>query len=269
MITSDYFSDIEPVTSGIYKNYRGHLIKRSPQNYSVELIASGTMYFQREPEDQHLLSTPMIRWQEPGNIYNYGSVDDVGWEHYFFLYRGPRARRVHSRGFYRLSEHAFLPVRRVDLFRGLFTAIHHTLLSPRIDNARAVICLEQILLHAAEEAAGLPSESRYTSDLERICSQIHLDPGKDICFEKQARDMGLSVSHFRKCFSEHTGMAPHQYLLRARLRAAADRLCRTPDPIKGIAYDLNLGNPAQFSKAFRSQFGMPPGAYRKTFSDSG
>jgi AraC-like DNA-binding protein len=267
MLKLDYFNDVVPVSSGIHRNFRGHIKERSPRHYSVELMASGKMYFQRRPGRRHTFEAPTLRWQAPGHVYDYGSVDEYGWEHYFVVFRGPRAEKLYAEGFHRLATDVFIPVKRVDVFRDLFTRIHHALLHSSVHTANAMVSLEQILVRAAEETADRHSEGRYAGALDRICSLIHLEPGRQVDYRELARSMGLSYSHFRKCFVAHTGITPHRYVLRARLRAAADWLSRTDDPIKRIAHDLKLGNPAQFSKTFRRHFGLPPGAYRHAAGD--
>jgi len=264
MSTLSYFSDIEPVHSGVYRNYRGHITNRSPRHYSVELMASGRMYFQQMPGRAHAFSAPTLRWQSPRYTYSYGSLDEGGWEHYFVTFRGSRAEKLYQEGFCRLCGEVFIPVRRVNVFRDLFTAIHHSLLHRSTHNANAVVYLEQVLVRAAEELAGHRNERRHAGELDRICSRINMDPGSKVDFPGLARQMNLSCSHLRKSFTEHTGVAPHQYVLRARLRAAALRLERTDDALKRIARELGLGDPAQFSKTFRRHYGMPPGAYRRS-----
>ena len=263
MITYKYFEDIEMVASGIHANYRSHIVDRSPRNYSVEFTASGRMYFQRKPGPRTVLEGPALRWQKPGFTYNYGPIDNRGWEHYFVLFRGDRAERLFDEGFSRLSESIILPVKRADLFRGLFAAIHRALTHVPENAPRAIIHLEQILVHAAEEIKGFDTESPYRDKLDPVCSKIHMNPGAGFDFRGEAESLGISYSHFRRCFREYTGTSPHQYVLKAKLIAAADRISRTDDPLKQIAYELGLGNPAQFSRTFNSHFGIPPGAYRK------
>jgi AraC-like DNA-binding protein len=151
----------------------------------------------------------------------------------------------------------------VDLFRGLFADIHRALVHEPKNNAQGVVYLEQILIYAAEEAAGGRPPSPYAAQLDALCADIQLAPERDICFRDVACELGLSYSHFRRCFRDHTGETPHRYALQAKLRAAADRIRHTDDPLKQIAADLNLGNPAQFSKTFRHHFDWSPGAWRR------
>jgi hypothetical protein len=89
-----YFEDIELVSPGIYRNYRGHISGRTPLVYSVEFLASGRMYLHQDSCPERVLDTPTLRWQTPGHMYSYGPVDEVGWEHYFIAFQGPRAERL-------------------------------------------------------------------------------------------------------------------------------------------------------------------------------
>ena len=58
-----------------------------------------------------------------------------------------------------------------------------------------------------------------------------------------AGEAGVSPYHFLRTFRQVTGVTPHQYVLRARLRAAAWRLA-TPTPVRilDVALDSGFGD---------------------------
>jgi AraC family transcriptional regulator len=77
-----------------------------------------------------------------------------------------------------------------------------------------------------------------------------------------AREARLSPYHFLRIFEQLTGVTPHQYLLRVRLRRAAIRLSTEPTKILDIALDCGFGDVSNFNRTFRAEFGVNPRAYR-------
>ena len=77
-----------------------------------------------------------------------------------------------------------------------------------------------------------------------------------------ARTAGLSPFHFLRTFKRVTGVTPHQWLLRARLRDAARRLVETRAPITEIALGVGFEDLSNFIRTFRAEFGVSPSSYR-------
>lgn len=263
MTKTGYFSDIESMHSGIYHHFVYDSRNYKPRNYSIELVASGKMYFQHLPGEVVLMDYPTLRWQAPGQTYNYGPVDREGWEHYYITFSGERGKKLYEQGFSQLAEKDFIPIKRVDHYRHLFRTIHHILQHQGLDKNRAVFHLEELLVSAIEDSASPKGFNKYLNEIEAICDKMRYQVKDDFDLREIAAAMRVSYSHFRKLFIEYAGVPPHQYLLRARLTAAAERLQFTDMPLKEIAFELNLGDPIQFSKAFRKRYSMPPAAYRR------
>jgi AraC-like DNA-binding protein len=78
-----------------------------------------------------------------------------------------------------------------------------------------------------------------------------------------ARVAKLSAFHFLRTFRDLTGVTPHQYLMRTRLRQAAARLLEQPGKILEVALDSGFGDVSNFNRAFRTEFGVSPRAYRQ------
>ena len=77
-----------------------------------------------------------------------------------------------------------------------------------------------------------------------------------------ARMAKLSPYHFLRSFKAVTGVTPHQWLLRARLRAAAEKLAATKAPVTEIALDVGFEDLSNFTRTFRAEFGASPREYR-------
>lgn len=77
-----------------------------------------------------------------------------------------------------------------------------------------------------------------------------------------ARLAGLSPFHFLRVFRATTGLTPHQYLLRTRLRAGAAYLARTDTPITQVALAAGFEDLSNFTRTFRVEYGHTPSRYR-------
>jgi AraC family transcriptional regulator len=73
---------------------------------------------------------------------------------------------------------------------------------------------------------------------------------------------GVSGYHFLRLFAQVTGVTPHQYLLRTRLRRAARRLVQEEASIAEIAYEVGFGDLSNFIRTFRRAAGSAPRQFR-------
>jgi len=124
-----------------------------------------------------------------------------------------------------------------------------------------------LAIQVAELSAGIaPRQSQPNAAaiarVTRLVRRIEHEPDAPLTVAAMARGARLSPYHFIRAFEQVTRLTPHQYLLRARLRAAAFRLLDEPDRILDIALDCGFGDISNFNRAFRAEFGMSPRAYR-------
>lgn len=117
-------------------------------------------------------------------------------------------------------------------------------------------------------AAGVPSshnglplnaEARVT----RAVRTIDRHPDAALTLQHLARAAGLSPYHFLRTFKSLTGITPHQYVLRARLRNAAWRLATETDKVLDVALDCGFNDVSNFNRAFRAEFGLSPRSFRR------
>ncbi|HEY2750733.1 helix-turn-helix transcriptional regulator [Phenylobacterium sp.] len=74
---------------------------------------------------------------------------------------------------------------------------------------------------------------------------------------------GLSVSHFARAFRRSTGLAPHAWLLQARVEAAKAMLRRQDPSLPAIAASCGFADQSHFTRVFTRQVGLSPGAWRR------
>ena len=111
-------------------------------------------------------------------------------------------------------------------------------------------------------ALPLNAEARVTRAVRAIDDR----PDGDLSLGTLARESGLSPYHFLRTFERLTGVTPHQYVLRARLRAAATRLATEAGRVIDVALDSGFGDISNFNRAFRTEFGVSPRAYRQRYA---
>jgi len=98
--------------------------------------------------------------------------------------------------------------------------------------------------------------------IARTVRIIDKHPAATLTLNTLARESGLSRYHFLRTFERVTGVTPHQYVRRARLREAAMRLSDESGSVLDIALNCGFGDISNFNRAFRTEFGMSPRAIR-------
>jgi AraC-like DNA-binding protein len=75
--------------------------------------------------------------------------------------------------------------------------------------------------------------------------------------------VGLSYRQLSRHFVNETGMSPKAYQLQVRLREAKRLLRNTGMTLSDVAYELGFSSLQHFSTAFRREYDMTPGCYRR------
>ena len=139
--------------------------------------------------------------------------------------------------------------------------------------AGAAVPWEELSLQLAAQAVrlgrGLPdyvsSPPMALTRVARSLRTIEYHPESKLSLSALAREAGLSPYHFLRTFARLTGLTPHQYVLRTRLRKAATRLLAESAKVLDIALDCGFGDVSNFNHAFRTEFGISPRVYRHRF----
>ncbi|MET8871766.1 AraC family transcriptional regulator [Nocardia sp. NPDC004604] len=100
----------------------------------------------------------------------------------------------------------------------------------------------------------------------RALSLIHQAPERRWTVAELAAAVALSRSQFAARFTELVAESPINYAAQWRMEHAA-RLLRTGATVPAVAARLGYTSEVAFRKAFARQFGIPPGAYRRTAAD--
>src|SRR4030095_8261160 len=93
---------------------------------------------------------------------------------------------------------------------------------------------------------------------------LHRRPGHAWTLAELAREIGAARSVVAERFARFLGEQPMAYLSRWRLQLAARLLQTTQKRVLEVALDAGYESEAAFNRAFKREFGLPPGQYRKS-----
>ncbi|WP_129649491.1 helix-turn-helix domain-containing protein [Peristeroidobacter agariperforans] len=97
----------------------------------------------------------------------------------------------------------------------------------------------------------------------QVAQELEHRYAEAISVDLMAQAANLSRYHFIRVFHALTGETPRQRLIGIRLRAAADRLIATRQPITKLALEVGFNDISHFYATFRRAFGMSPRAWRR------
>jgi AraC family transcriptional regulator len=107
-------------------------------------------------------------------------------------------------------------------------------------------------------------DRRVDAAIERIESGY----AEALTVDDLARAAGMSRYHFSRAFRARTGSSPYQYLLRTRVRRAAELLRRGRRNVTEAALEVGFLDLGRFSRAFQREIGVPPSQYRAHVSQN-
>jgi AraC family transcriptional regulator len=130
------------------------------------------------------------------------------------------------------------------------------------DEAALMLAARFVRIAAAAQRAhgGASARERRRAVEAALWIEAHADEPIDL--ERLARLSGLSAFHFLRQFARALGVTPHQYLVRTRVRRAAEMLAQSDRAVTDIAYESGFGDLSNFVRTFRRAAGASPRAFR-------
>jgi AraC family transcriptional regulator len=131
----------------------------------------------------------------------------------------------------------------------------------------ATVMLEQSFRALTTPASGgiNPRHAHY-SRLQAVLNHIHGHLDQNLSLEVLAAKAGVSRAHFRRLFHDATGIAPHRYVLAARLEQARKLLSMSALPLAQIAEECGFANQSHFTASFRAVHAVTPARFRASIA---
>lgn len=122
--------------------------------------------------------------------------------------------------------------------------------------------LREYLLHCGSEMSGW-ARSIHDKKIFNLISAIHAAPHQEWSLAQMARQTHLSRSSFYRRFQDAVGDTPMNYVLEARVNAAAELLAITEKPIERIAMEAGFKSSRTLRLAFAQRYQISPAQYRR------
>jgi len=234
--------------------------------FSIAIVAAGTFQY-RSTAGRELMTPGSLLLGNAGQAFECGHEHGTGDRCLSFSYTPEFFERLASDAGARGAKPDFKMLRLPPLRE----------LSPTIARANAALggaqetLWEELSIQLAAQTVQIAhgfspgasiADASAVSRVTRIVRMIDHDPASPHALKDLAHHAGLSPYHVLRTFQIATGLTPHQYLRRIRLRRAATRLHREPAKIIDIALDSGFEDISNFNRAFRAEFGLSPRAYR-------
>jgi AraC family transcriptional regulator len=233
-------------------------------HYAIAIVLAGTFQY-RSPTGRVLMTPGSLLLGSPGQCFECGHEHAEGDRCVSFWYAPDYFERLIADAGHR--HHAHLRIPRIPPLRVLAPVVAQAAAS--LMGTEDVSWNElgvELAVRTVGAAAGIPAAYRAPANAEarvtRMVRRIDRCPDAPFTLDIMSRDAGVSPYHFLRIFERLTGVTPHQYILRARLREAALGLASRKDTILDIALQCGFGDVSNFNRAFRAEFGFSPRAYR-------
>jgi AraC-like DNA-binding protein len=129
-----------------------------------------------------------------------------------------------------------------------------------------VLFIEVMRLYTAEDVEGRTGWLAGVRDrvVGAALAALHTDPARPWTLDELARTAGASRSVLAERFQQLVGASPMQHLAQWRMLLASNLLRSGSMPLNQIAETVGYQTDTAFIRAFRREYGVPPGAWRRS-----
>jgi AraC-like DNA-binding protein len=97
-----------------------------------------------------------------------------------------------------------------------------------------------------------------------VQSDVGANSHRKVRLRDVAATLGCSPEYASRVFAQTAGMPLSQYVVRVRLRRAADRILQGESDLAALALEVGFASHSHFTAAFSREFGAPPSVVRKS-----
>ncbi|MBI4977245.1 MAG: helix-turn-helix transcriptional regulator [Spirochaetes bacterium] len=125
------------------------------------------------------------------------------------------------------------------------------------------MCITDMLI-ALFDAEASPQQRPLSREIRLSSSYIEKHACERFDVDALSARTNLTPSGFRHRFLRETGMAPKEYLMRERVRIAAERIRRGGSDLTSVAYASGFSSSQYFTRIFKRYTGQSPRDYQSS-----
>jgi AraC-like DNA-binding protein len=236
---------------------------RTLNSFTFVYITRGQGIFESSSAGRREIQTGDLFILFPDEWHRYRPNKTTGWDENWVEFDGDQAQQIMSHpGF--SEKHPVIHLGHDDKILSLFIEITESIESGTSEFEHIIAAQTSQIV--ARLLAAIRRTDQNTGNTELIrcaCCLILEQSNGSVDFARMARDLGLSLSGFRKMFVKITGLPPGQYLQQIRINKAGELLQQTTLPIGEISTRLGFDSIYYFSRIFKKKTGVSPSDYRR------
>lgn len=192
--------------------------------------------------------------------YHHYRADEVGWKHAVLHFGGSPAQALGQVFLQRPSVKFSMSQELERLIEELLETVCGTRLYREVLVSEGLYKLLTGIITQSEQDAlrvAVPEAIR------QLTEYMQSNYSADLTLDELSRFSNISKYHLSREFRKHTGMPPHEYLIRIRLDNAKTLLMTTNYTVSTIGSLVGISDANNFHYLFKRYCGVTPGQWRK------
>lgn len=232
----------------------GHILLYRKRDNRIADLYAGALFWMREGDSY--LFAPAPGNQSPSGKYT---------EHLYLDFTGPRSERMVDSLETLYPQGVFHPSCPEEISNIFFRILQLYRIDPEARLPEITLKLEELMFTVCHSPSISGRGKKDAYGLDQIAETLRSEPFREYDFHKTAKDLSLSMDHFRRLFRARHKLTPQEYLNYQRMLRAAELLEKTDLRIKEIVYSCHFKSDMDFSRNFKKYSGLSPRNYRKKY----